>query len=227
MVPLFLDRALLQARIGAAYECARKIPAGRSSEDRCDRFLLRRIDRLRAAPLRCRSERSGLFLHGVFANEREGIKAKTVPISPDAKGSLLILQGELDPLVTVADLQNVQKEMTKAGIDGRFTSMAIRCTLLPIRPPITRKMGRCIAREQPRGPGARCKISSERSLVNGLSKVTARFKVTPPQHDCTGGDHRLLLFPRNRLCAQTGGARCLSRLYFGRLHLLFDPSLSG
>lgn len=119
MVPLFLDRALLQARIGAAYECARKLPLVDPAKMGAIGFCFGGLTVFEL--LRSGVDLKGVVcFHGVFANEREGIKAKTVPISPNAKGSLLILQGELDPLVTVADLQNVQREMTKAGIDWQI-----------------------------------------------------------------------------------------------------------
>jgi len=119
MVPLFLDRPLLQARIIAAYECLRKLSPVDPTKIGAIGFCFGGLTVFEL--LRSGAALKGVVcFHGVFASEREGIKAKTVPISPDARGSLLILQGEQDPLVTPEDLQNVGKEMTKAGIDWQI-----------------------------------------------------------------------------------------------------------
>lgn len=119
MVPLFLDRALLQARIGAAFACASQLPQVDPAKMGAIGFCFGGLTVYEL--LRSGIDLKGVVsFHGVFANERDGKQAKTVPISPKAKGSLLILQGEQDPLVTPVDLQNVQQEMTKAGIDWQI-----------------------------------------------------------------------------------------------------------
>lgn len=119
MFPLFLDRALLQARMKAAYTCISEQPQVDQSKIGAIGFCFGGLTVFEL--LRSGVDLKGVVtFHGVFANEREGMQAKTVPISPKATGSLLILQGEQDPLVTVQDLQNVQQEMTKAGIDWQI-----------------------------------------------------------------------------------------------------------
>lgn len=116
MAPLFLNRALLQDRIGAAYDCVRTLAAVDPSKIGAIGFCFGGLTVLELL-------RSGVNLkgvvcfHGIYADEREGASAKTVPISPAAAGSLLILQGDQDPFVARDDLLKVEKEMTKAGID--------------------------------------------------------------------------------------------------------------
>ncbi|MBS0629477.1 MAG: dienelactone hydrolase family protein [Verrucomicrobia bacterium] len=119
MVPLFLDRSLLQGRIKAGFECVRKLPAVDPLKIGAIGFCFGGLTVYEL--LRSGADVKGVVcFHGVFANVREGVQVQTVPISPEANGSLLILQGEQDPLVSVADLQNVQQEMTKAGIDWQI-----------------------------------------------------------------------------------------------------------
>lgn len=117
MAPFFLDRALLHRRVKAGLFAAREKVGG-------DRFGaigfcfggLCVYELLRSgAPV------DGVVsFHGVFAPEREGKKAKLVPLASGIKGSLLILHGHEDPFVAKGDLEDVQREMTKAGVDWQI-----------------------------------------------------------------------------------------------------------
>lgn len=119
MMPLFLDRELLQGRIKAAYDCACDLSTVDSQKIGAIGFCfggLTVFELLRSGV----DVKGTVCFHGVFSNEKEGQKAKTTSISPAAKGSLLILQGQQDPLVSAQDLIDVEREMTEAGIDWQI-----------------------------------------------------------------------------------------------------------
>lgn len=121
MAPFFVDRNLLRERCQAAYFFLKKHP-------------IADIDRLGAIGF-CFGGlsvyelfRSGVDLkgvvcfHPVLANEKEGISAKTFSLSPEIHGSILILNGADDPMVSTHDLFRVEKEFSKAKIDWQIHS---------------------------------------------------------------------------------------------------------
>ncbi len=119
MMPLFLDRELLQSRLKAAYQAICLHPNVDSSRVAGIGFCFGGLGILELF-------RSGVALKGVapfhalLSNEREQIKAKTVPIAPDIKGSCLIFHGHDDPFVSAADIHNIQTELTQANVDWQM-----------------------------------------------------------------------------------------------------------
>lgn len=119
MVPLFLDRKLLQGRIGAAYQCVKGLSLVDPQKIGAIGFCfggLTVYELLRSGV----DIKGAACFHGVFANEREGHRAKTVPSNAQVGASLLILHGDQDPLVSAEDLERVRKEMTAAGVDWQI-----------------------------------------------------------------------------------------------------------
>lgn len=119
MMPLFADRALLQKRIRAAFDTLAQQAGVDKNKIGAIGFCfggLTVIELLRSgAPVK-----GVVSIHGGFGSESHGIKAKTVPIADNVKGSLLILHGHDDPLVTQQDILSIQKEMTDAKVDWQM-----------------------------------------------------------------------------------------------------------
>lgn len=119
MIPLFQDRALLQKRICAAFDVVRQHPSVDSSHIGAIGFCfggLTVIELLRSgAPIK-----GVVSFHGVLGNSIESIHAKTVPVAKSIKGSLLLLHGHEDPLVSLDDILALQKELSEAKIDWQM-----------------------------------------------------------------------------------------------------------
>lgn len=119
MLPLFEDRGLLQQRIKSAYEYVLQNPAVDPDKIGGIGFCfggLTIIELLRSgAPVK-----GVVSFHGVLGNKLGPMQAKTVPIAANIKGSLLVLHGANDPLVTSEDIENLQKEMTEAEVDWQM-----------------------------------------------------------------------------------------------------------
>lgn len=116
MAPLFMDRAELQKRLIAAYEAVKKIP-----EVDPDRIVvigfcfggLAAIELLRSGT----PVQGAVAFHATLSNSLGGKKAHTVPIASGIEGSLLILHGNDDPLVSQQDILDMTKDLTKANVD--------------------------------------------------------------------------------------------------------------
>ncbi len=119
MLPLFYDRALLQERLQAAYNAAKRHPLVDSAKIGGIGFCfggLSIIELFRSGvPLQ-----GAVSFHAILGDEMAGKKAKTVPIHPGIKGSLMMLHGYDDPLVTSHDIDRMQKELTKANVDWQM-----------------------------------------------------------------------------------------------------------
>lgn len=119
MMPLFLDRALLQKRIRAAYDVL-------SKHRLVDSHLIGGIGFCFGGLTIIELLRSGanvkgvVSFHATFGDQKGSRRAKTVPIQQGIKGSLLALHGYDDPLVSSEDLVLVQKEWTEAKIDWQL-----------------------------------------------------------------------------------------------------------
>lgn len=119
MMPLFKDRALLQKRVKAAFETIRYHPAVESSKIGGIGFCfggLAIIELLRSGV----DIRGVVSFHAVLGNKMGDQQAQTISIAQDIKGSLLMLQGFDDPLVSNEDVLAIEKEMTKANVDWQF-----------------------------------------------------------------------------------------------------------
>ncbi len=116
MTPLFKDRAELQKRIRAAFDQLISRHEVDKSKMGAIGFCfggLGVLELLRSgAPVK-----GCVSFHGALADQMGGNKAKTVPIAKDIKGAFLALHGYKDPLVSNADLDKLEKELSAANID--------------------------------------------------------------------------------------------------------------
>lgn len=113
--PLFLDRKLLQKRILAAYEFISKQAFVNPNRIGAIGFCfggLTVLELLRSGiPVK-----SVVTFHAVLGNTG----AQTVPIAKNIQGSILLLHGYEDPLVSQSDILNTQNELNSAGIDWQM-----------------------------------------------------------------------------------------------------------
>lgn len=119
MLPLFENRALLQKRIRGAFDVVRKHPEVDSENIGGIGFCfggLTIIELLKSGA----DIKGAVSFHGVLGTEMKSVKAKTVPIAQGIKGSLLVLHGHEDPLVSAQDIANFQKEFTEAKVDWQM-----------------------------------------------------------------------------------------------------------
>lgn len=119
MLPLFQDRSLLQKRIRAALDIVRQHPGVDPSNIGAIGFCfggLTVIELLRSGA----DMKGAVSFHGVLGNKIGNTQAKTVPIAQSIKGSLLILHGHEDPLVSAGDIAHMQKELSDAKVDWQM-----------------------------------------------------------------------------------------------------------
>lgn len=119
MLPLFVNRKLLQERINSAYQTLCSFHQVDPQKIAAIGFCfggLTVIELLRSGA----NVQAVVSFHGVLGTEMGGKKAQTIPIAPKVKGSLLVLHGHDDPLVKNEDIQNLETEMTKAQVDWQF-----------------------------------------------------------------------------------------------------------
>lgn len=119
MLPLFLDRSLLRERIGAAYDVLSKQRLADKKKIGAIGFCfggLTVIELLRSGlPVK-----GVVSFHGVLGNAMGDAVAKVEFNADLIKGSLLILHGHDDPLVSAKDIADIQKEFTTAGVDWQM-----------------------------------------------------------------------------------------------------------
>lgn len=119
MLPLFQNRAVLQNRLLAALEALKEEIGVDRERVAVIGFCfggLAAIELLRTGA----SIKGAVSFHGVLGTNLHGIQSETVPIAPDIAGSLLVLHGYQDPLVTPADLLNLEQEMSQAQVDWQI-----------------------------------------------------------------------------------------------------------
>jgi dienelactone hydrolase len=119
MKPFFIDRALLQERLIAAYKALLENPfvdpnkigaIGFCFGGLCVIELLRTGMRIKGV----------VSFHGVLGDTLYGMQA--IPAKRDEKinGSLLVLHGNEDPLVTIDDIVKLETEMTNSNADWQI-----------------------------------------------------------------------------------------------------------
>ena len=119
MSPLFLDRKLLRDRIMSAHHAV-------FQQDMVDKTKIGAIGFCFGGLTVIELLRSGVNLngvvsfHGVLGNALGEEKANIAPNAEKLKGSLLILHGHEDPLVTQEDITAIQSEFTEAGVDWQM-----------------------------------------------------------------------------------------------------------
>jgi dienelactone hydrolase len=119
MFPLFEERALLQKRIRAAVDVVRQHRAVDPSKIGAIGFCFGGLTVIEL--LRSGADVKGVVsFHGVLGTKIKSVQAKTVPIAKSIKGSLLILHGHEDPLVSQEDIAHMQKELSDAKVDWQM-----------------------------------------------------------------------------------------------------------
>ncbi len=119
MSPLFIDRQLLRERICAGYDTL-------ANESIVDKERLGAIGFCFGGLAAIELLRSGVQLRGVVSfhallGDKMGpLTAIKFPHDPKLHGSLLMLHGYLDPMVSKEDIYQIQDEMTKAGVDWQM-----------------------------------------------------------------------------------------------------------
>lgn len=119
MLPLFLNRQLLQDRIKAGFNTLKQHP-------QVDPTRLGGIGYCFGGLSIIELFRSGVEIkgvvsfHAVLGASLQAHSAKTVPISPHVKGSILILHGYDDPLVQSENLLRIQEELNEAKVDWQL-----------------------------------------------------------------------------------------------------------
>ncbi|CUI16411.1 carboxymethylenebutenolidase [Candidatus Protochlamydia naegleriophila] len=118
MEPLFIQRTLLQKRLIGALNVLQRDVLVNPTKIGAIGFCfggLSVIELLRSgAPVK-----GVVSFHGVLGSRLQDLQAVTVPIAP-IQGSLLVLHGYHDPLVSQQDVTHLQEEMTAAGVDWQF-----------------------------------------------------------------------------------------------------------
>lgn len=119
MLPLFLDRQLLRARIISAVDTVKSNPLVDAAAVGAIGFCFGGLTVIEL--LRSGTDIAGaVSFHGLLGTELGEYKAKPLPIAKGIKGSLLILHGHDDPLVSKADIDTAQQELTQAKVDWQM-----------------------------------------------------------------------------------------------------------
>lgn len=119
MMPLFLDRKELRDRISAAYQAV-------SAREEVDASRIGAIGFCFGGATVIELLRSGLNLkgvvsfHGLLGYSLGEEKAKAYPSAGILQGSLLILHGYQDPMVSLDDVVSIQQEFSTKGIDWQM-----------------------------------------------------------------------------------------------------------
>lgn len=119
MTPLFINRSSLRERIVSAYHTIAK-------HERVDAERIGAIGFCFGGLSVLELLRSGNYLrgvvsfHGLLGDTLGENKAQIIPSANKLHGSLLILHGYRDPLVSKEDIENIQNEFTKANIDWQM-----------------------------------------------------------------------------------------------------------
>ena len=119
MLPLFSDRQELLIRLLAGLQAIQKEPFVDSSKIVIIGFCfggLAAIELFRSGA----SIRGAVSFHGLLGDTLGDTRAKTLPIAVSIQASLLVLHGYQDPLVSIEDRLQFEKEMDLAGVDWQL-----------------------------------------------------------------------------------------------------------
>lgn len=119
MMPLFMNRKTLRGRIVAAYRAAAGEPGVNKNNMGAIGFCfggLTVIELLRSGV----SLKGVISFHGLLGDTLGDDKAHLAPPAAKMHGSMLILHGYRDPLVSQQDILNMQKELTDANVDWQM-----------------------------------------------------------------------------------------------------------
>lgn len=119
MSPLFVDRAQLRMRAIAAYNALREESSVNAKKIGAIGFCfggLTVIELVRSGA----DVLASCSFHALLGDTLGEMKATTAAHGGKIKGSLLILHGHDDPMVSEADVAAIQKEMTEAGVDWQM-----------------------------------------------------------------------------------------------------------
>lgn len=119
MKPLFIDRKELRQRIIGAFSALQNHPSVDNDKIAAIGFCfggLTVIELLRSGV----NVKGVVSLHGVLGNSLGDIHANCEPLGLPLKGSLLLLHGYNDPLVSPKDLIDIQKEFSDAQVDWQL-----------------------------------------------------------------------------------------------------------
>lgn len=120
MLPFFKDRQLLRNRIHAAYETLK-------AQERVDKKKIGAIGFCFGGLTVIELLRSGdpvsgvVSFHGLLGERLGDTIATKAPLADKINGSLLILHGHDDPLVSAEDIKNIQQEFSQADVDWQMT----------------------------------------------------------------------------------------------------------
>lgn len=119
MLPFFLDRSLLRERITAAFDAIKNHPLVDPAAIGAIGFCfggLTVIELLRSGVDVC----GVVSFHGLLGDTLRENVATLAPLAKKIEGSLLILHGHDDPLVSPEDIRNIQEEFTRAHVDWQM-----------------------------------------------------------------------------------------------------------
>lgn len=119
MTPLFLNREELRKSVVEGYHAIKSHPL-------CDEKKIGGIGYCFGGMSVIELLRSGVLLcgvvtfHATLGTKLGDKKAHLTPIAPDIKGSLLILHGDIDPLVTDENIREFKEELNANQIDWQM-----------------------------------------------------------------------------------------------------------
>lgn len=119
MSPLFVDRALLQQRIASGFQLLKAHPLVDPKRIGGIGFCFGGLAILEL--FRSGEEvRAVVTFHALLGTHLGELQATSTPLAKGIKGSILLLHGHDDPLVSKEDVAAVQKELTNANIDWQM-----------------------------------------------------------------------------------------------------------
>ncbi|MGA8165273.1 MAG: dienelactone hydrolase family protein [Waddliaceae bacterium] len=119
MIPLFIDRKALRERIAAAFQVLSTHHIVDSSKIGAIGFCFGGLTVIEL--LKSGAELNGVVsFHGLLGDSLGEIQAQTLPPAEHLHGSLLILHGYRDPMVSQDDIVKTQTEFSKANVDWQM-----------------------------------------------------------------------------------------------------------